>query len=388
MLQPISPVTSTADAHPVALPRRVRFMRAWSRFVQRYPYVLACVLVTLAFLGIAQATSVHIGVPIRDPEGTLLGRRMVSPILLMVLFAYVDSLRRAVALRRGGTEGRLAWLSLHVFRERWWWKRLVLAVVGFMSFAFTYLAYRNLKSFVSLIDYRSYDQELLALDRWMAFGTDPARLLHELLGTGLMAHVLSWIYLIYIPLVAMTVSASLAFTERMREAYVFVATSMWCWILGTISYYAIPSLGPFASRERLFDDLAATNTARLQRALIDQRFTVHSDNIGEDFVAGIAGFASLHVAVVVAVVMLMRYYRQPVLMWAAVAFLVPTTIATIYFGWHFIVDDVAGVFLGWFAFVLGRATVYPRILLVWRRRAAGELDGALGEREPGAPARA
>jgi membrane-associated phospholipid phosphatase len=112
----------------------------------------------------------------------------------------------------------------------------------------------------------------------------------------------------------------------------------------------------------------------VQDVLMRHRFDLYADNIGQDVVGGIAGFASLHVGVVVAVVMLMRYYRRPVLMWSAVAFLVPTIIATLYFGWHFIVDDIAGVFLGWFAYVLGRATVYPRILLVWRRR-VGEHAG-------------
>ena len=370
---------------PPTLPARVvgagtrAAHRSWwllRRLSWRYPYVVTCVGVTVAFLGIALATSLHIGVPVRDPEGALLGRRMVAPILLMGLFAYLDSLRRAWRLQRGGTTGRLATLSVHVFLDRWWWKRLVLAIVGFMSFAFTYLAYRNLKSFVSLIDYRTYDPQLLAVDRWMAFGSDPANVLHDLLGTTTAAHVLSWIYLIYIPLVAITVSAALAFVERMREAYVFVATYMWCWILGTASYYAIPTLGPFASRSRIFRDLDYTNVTRLQGALVDHRLELHADNVGDIVVGGIAGFASLHVGVVVAVIALMRYYRQRLLFWIAVAFLVPTVIATIYFGWHFIVDDLAGVFIGWFAFVLGRATVYPRILLVWRRRAAEAAETA------------
>lgn len=374
------PETSTPGATRLtrarAATRRAvaRSIRGWLRFLHRYPYVVACVGVTLAFLGIAWATSLHIGVPIRDPEGALLGRRMVAPVLLMGLFAYLDSLRRAWRLQRGGTPGRLAPLSVRVFLDRWWWKRLVLATIGFMSFAFTYLAYRNLKSFVSLIDYRTYDQQLLAVDRWMALGADPANLLHDLLGTGATAHVLSWIYLIYIPLVAISVSAALAFVERLREAYVFVATYMWCWILGTASYYAIPTLGPFASRERIFEDLDHTNVTRLQGVLVDHRLSLHADNVGDVVVGGIAGFASLHVGIVVAVAVLMRYYRQRLLYWAAIAFLVPTVIATIYFGWHFIVDDFAGVFIGWFAFVLGRATVYPRILMVWRRRAAETVE--------------
>lgn len=340
------------------------------RLAHRYPYVIGCLVVLAVFFGIAIATSLHIGIEIRDPEGALLGRRMIGPVLLMGLFAYLDSLRRAWRLKRRGTQGRLVTLSVQTFLERWWWKRLVLAIVGFLCFAFTYLAYRNLKSFLSLVEYRVYDQQLLAVDRWMAFGHDPADVLHDLMGTGFWAHVLSWIYLIYIPLVAITVSAALAFVERMREAYVYVATFMWCWILGTASYYAIPTLGPFASREQIFRDLDRTGVTRVQEALVNHRLTLHADNIGDVVVGGIAGFASLHVGIVFAVVLLMRYYKEPVLYWVSVAFLVPTIIATIYFGWHFIVDDLAGLFIGWFSFVLGRATVYPRILLVWRRKAA------------------
>jgi hypothetical protein len=145
---------------------------------------------------------------------------------------------------------------------------------------------------------------------------------------------------------------------------------MWCWILGTISYFAIPTLGPFATNSRLFEGLRSTNVTRLQESLEMHRFTVISDNLGENKVAGIAGFASLHVGVVVAAWLLMRYYRQRTLAWVAFAFLIPTTLATIYFGWHFLLDDIAGAFIGWFSLVLGRATVYPRLLLIWRRKAA------------------
>jgi hypothetical protein len=372
------PDTSAPTTPTTTASRRVRFMRSWMQLVQRYPYVLNCVALTLTFLAVAQGTAVHIGVPIRDPEGTLLGRRMIGPVLLMVLFAYLDSMRRAWLLRRGGTTGPFLSLTVTVFRDRWWWKRLVLAVIGFLSFAFTYLAYRNLKSFVSLIDYRSYDPEMLSLDRWLAFGHDPATIVHHVFGTSTpVAQTFSYIYLVYIPLVPITVSIALAFVERMREAYVFVATYMWCWILGTASYYAIPTLGPFATRSRLFDDLPHTNVTRVQHGLMANRFELHADNIGDQVVGGIAGFASLHVGVVMAAIMLMRYYRHRSLWWFTMIYLVPVTISTTYFGWHFLADDIAGAFLGWFAFILGRATVYPHVLVVWRRRATHDAPPAV-----------
>ena len=360
----------------VSLPGVV--LRAFLRLVAVYPYVVTTVAVTLVFVAIAYIVSAHIGIPVRDPEGALLGKRMIGPILLMVLFAFLDSIRRAIRMRRAGTREPFLRLTLATFIDRWWWKRLTLAVVGFMSFAFTYLAYRNLKSFVSLINYRSYDPELLKLDHWLAFGHDPATVLHDALGTGWMAYVLSWVYLSYIPLIAIFVSAALAFLERMREAYVYVATMMWCWILGTLSYYAIPTLGPFASRSRLFESLPYTNVTRLQEGLENTRLELHSDNLGRDIVGGIAGFASLHVGVVVAIYFLMRYYRLRTLELVSFVFLIPTTVATIYFGWHFIIDDIAGFVLGWISVLLGRVTVYPRLMLVWRRGARRVTPAARG----------
>lgn len=324
----------------------------------------------LIFLGIAFAVSSHIGVPIRDPEGSLLGKRMISPVLLMVLFAMLDAVRRTWVMRQLGSREPFLQLAVRSFIDRWWWKRLVLATVGFLCFAFTYLAYRNLKSFVSLISYRSYDQEMLSIDRWLAFGHDPATLLQNVFGTGFAAHIFSYFYLIYIPLVPITVAAAIAFVDRMREAYVFVAAYMWNWILGTISYYAIPTLGPFASRPRLFAHLDPTNVTRLQESLERHRIDLHADNLGEDWVGGIAGFASLHVSVIVTAWLMARYYKQKTLSWIIVVYAVPTILATSYFGWHFLLDDIVGVVIGWLAVVLGRVTVYPKLLMVWQRRAS------------------
>lgn len=364
----------TTDAQVARSRPRRALVTTWAyivRTARRYPYVFMCVGVMLTFLATAYAVAAHIGVPVRDPEGALLGRRMISPLLMMVLFAGLDSMRRAWSMRRAGSREPFMQLSIGIFVDRWWWKRLVLATIGFMCFAFTYLAYRNLKSFVSLISYRSFDQEMLATDRWLAFGHDPAAVMHDVLGTGISAHVLSYLYLIYIPLVPITVAMAIAFSERMREAYVFVAAYMWCWILGTASYYAIPTLGPFASRSRLFTELDPTNVTRLQASLERHRFDLHADNLGEDWVGGIAGFASLHVGIVVCAWLMMRYYRQRTLAYVALAFLVPTVLATIYFGWHFLLDDIAGFVLGWLAVLLGRVTVYPKLLVAWRRRRGG-----------------
>jgi membrane-associated phospholipid phosphatase len=52
-----------------------------------------------------------------------------------------------------------------------------------------------------------------------------------------------------------------------------------------------------------------------------------------------------------------RYYGLRILSWVAFAFLVGTVLATVYLGWHFAVDDVAGIALAWVAVQLGKLTV-------------------------------
>jgi membrane-associated phospholipid phosphatase len=45
---------------------------------------------------------------------------------------------------------------------------------------------------------------------------------------------------------------------------------------------------------------------------------------------------------------------------ALTVYLAGTIIATIYLGWHFAVDDVAGLVLAFLSVRLGRLTIYPR----------------------------
>lgn len=349
------------------------------RGAARNPWVLSVWAVTLSFLAVAIAVSWHIGVPIRDPEGTLMGNRIVLPFAFMGIFMLLDGLRRARPRWRSG-ELTMVRAIRETMLSRWGWQRMTLALVGFFAFHVTYLSYRNLKSFVSLWDGESYDQQLLQLDRWMAFGNAPAQLLHDLFGSDLSAHVLSAIYLAFIPLVPISVAAALTFVERMRESYVFLAASIYCWIFGTISYYLIPTLGPFGGAEWQFDGLSYTGVTRVQDALLDHRLELMADPLGYPGVASIGGFASLHVGIVFMGYLMARYYGSRTLATVAMAFLIPTVVATIYFGWHYLVDDVAGFAIGWLAVVGGRWTVYPE------RTPLARLFARLRRRESALPA--
>ena len=78
-----------------------------------------------------------------------------------------------------------------------------------MSFYVTYLSYRNLKGFLPFLTDQDYDSALLSLDRNLFFGHDPGPLLHDLLGTGIAAHLLSSVYLFSFAFVPISLGAAL-----------------------------------------------------------------------------------------------------------------------------------------------------------------------------------
>ena len=68
----------------------------------------------------------------------------------------------------------------------------------------------------------------------------------------------------------------------------------------------------------------------------------------------VAGFASLHIAITLLVALMVQYTVRTgccaVVFWVNFGL---TVIATIYFGWHYIADDIAGIMIALVAFYLG-----------------------------------
>jgi hypothetical protein len=239
-------------------------------------------------------------------------------------------------------------------RTHWTRERMILVVSGLVCFYVTYVSYRNLKSFLPFImGPAKYDRELHLMDRALFFGHEPATVLHTLLGTDVSAHVLSAIYLWFLPLVPLALAAWLVWSRNITFGYWFATSQCLAWMLGTASYYALPTLGPGFNYAHLYKDLADTGSGSLMDSLYYARQGVIVDGtVGA--VQSVAGFASLHVAITLLVALMVQYtLRSRVLHWLFWVNFVITVIATLYFGWHYIADDVAGVAIALVSFWLG-----------------------------------
>ena len=131
-------------------------------------------------------------------------------------------------------------------RTHWTRERLTLVVMGLVCFYITYVSYRNLKSFLPFVmGDTKYDRTLHLVDRHAVFGHEPGVLLHHVLGTGIVgARAVSYVYLWFLPLVPLALTAWLIWSKNITYGYWFATSQCIAWSLGTLSYYALPTLGP------------------------------------------------------------------------------------------------------------------------------------------------
>lgn len=293
---------------------------------------------------LAVVASQALGLPIRDPEGFLGPAWTRLPSLVLGAFI-ADVVPRSLWRSRKNLKGFYG-AARGIAKEHWTRERITLVVIGLASFYVTYVGYRNLKNFLPFIREGTQDPMLKAFDEALLFGADPAILMHSLLGEGVTAHVLSFVYLIFLPFVPVSVTAWVVWSRNISFGYWFVTSQCLAWALGTASYYAIPSLGPAFYYVWLYSGLENTGVTQLQDSLFYGRSDVRFDPFNSDGVQSVAGFASLHVAITLVAALVAHYtVRHVWVRWGMWIFFVLTVVSTIYFGWHYIADDLAGALI-------------------------------------------
>ncbi|MEO7351427.1 MAG: phosphatase PAP2 family protein [Marmoricola sp.] len=315
----------------------------------------AMVMIAVLMGALAFIVSRAVDYPLRDPDG-FLGPAWVRLPMLIVAAFITDIVPRTLWRSRGKPGQRVSEARL-LIREHWTLDRITLVVLGLVCFYVTYVSYRNLKNFLPFVRARdsrvSGDYELHRLDQWLLFGHDPAILLHNVLGTSVSAHLLSWVYLLFLPMVPISVTIWLVWSRNVSFGYWYVTAQCICWTLGTASYYMIPTLGPNFMFPFIYTDLDSTGVTVLQNALFWGRNAVLSNPLATG-VQSVAGFASLHVAVTLLMALVAQYtVRSRVIKVTLWVYMVLVVISTTYFGWHYIADDIAGAVIAFLSFYLG-----------------------------------
>ena len=233
--------------------------------------------------------------PLRDPDGVA-GERFVGALAVVGMLVGLDMVIQAG--RRSGQIRPSRAALRHITRERWTPQRVVAVFSALISFYVTYLAYRNLKSVVPLLrPGELFDRQLGDIDRSIFGGTDPAALLHTLLGTGISSQVLSIVYMLFFAFVPLSLALALVFSPNLQGGLFYVTAQSINWVLGAASYFLLPSLGPVYAEPAAFANLPYTEVSHLQDVLLGQRLEFLNDPAATGGAQSIAAFASLHVSI-------------------------------------------------------------------------------------------
>ena len=298
---------------------------------------------------IAVWATARVGLPLRDPD------HVAATYVLMVGLGVVGLVVLDIALRGRRETGRFPpgkAAFRRIRRERWTLARALAAGSALIGFYVTYMAYRNLKSVVPLLRPGDlFDRRLADWDRALFAGHDPAALLHALLGNWVTTQFLSTAYVAFIVFLPLTIGVALVFSRELKAGLFYTTAQSINWLLGAGSYFLLPALGPVYADPATFAGLPPSYAAHLQGVLLDQRVAFLRDPAASTPQA-IAAFASLHISMSFTAAMtahllgLGRRLRIALWVWFAV-----TTVGTVYLGWHYVVDNLAGVVLGTTALV-------------------------------------
>jgi hypothetical protein len=302
---------------------------------------------TVLAVGMAVATGIVAAIydlPIRDPDSVMGPNYIRLPAILLLAFLIDVVPHTAVRARSLRTAGDT---FMTVTRERWTAEHVRFALVGLGTWYVTYVAFRNLKSFVPFVNSDLADRELAAFDRVLFLGHDPAVLLHGLLGTGWAAHVMSFIYVAWIAFVPFSLVIALVWSRNVTGGAWYVTAVAVDWVLGVATYFAVPSVGPIYAKPSQFTGIGDTFVGKLAATMLEDRQEVLADPAATDAVQTIAAFASLHVGIMVTVCVMAHLLGLPRLVRTGLwVFFGLTVLATVYLGWHYVADALGGVVLG------------------------------------------
>jgi membrane-associated phospholipid phosphatase len=291
-------------------------------------------LITLFCFGACILVGLHLHVSIRDPRGGF-WLRVASPAVYLAAAIAADvAWRRLWAWKRGGS-----------FEHHWTRARIAWTGFAFFSFQLTYLAYRNLKSWVPLGRNADFDRQLAQIDRQVFGHAGASEYLADMFGRGWVATLLDLAYVAYLPLVAIALAVGVTWLGTLRMQAAFLSAYLLNWSLGAALYWLVPAVGPAFVDSGRFSWLTdqAAGSAQLQSLLLTKRLDLLADPLGSGVFQSIGAFPSLHTSVTVTWTMLlwMFGYRRAGIVAGVYSLLV--MLATLYLGWHYLADVAGGL---------------------------------------------
>lgn len=342
--QPAAPAGGHGDDGPAGLERR---LRSWRPFPHE---VAAAVFVVVGFVLLER-------LPVTYPREALLLAASL-PMAWFAGFTAVLLVGREAARRLRGRPRPVAFATEGLVLAR-----AALVLVPVLSVHFL------LKSFIWLVNPRTWDAQLWELDRVVHLGLSPTLFLTAAFADGTFLRFLDVVYSsAYFLLIVVSVPVLLVVPEPGRRM-AFVAAYAFIWMAGSVVYLALPSWGPVFVVSGLFSDVLRhmPATVSVQEVLFGEISSLVNQPLAPRVVryGSVAAFPSLHLAVVTVFTVASRRVSGRWFL-ANLVLVVLMLVGSVVTGYHYLVDGWAGIALGLAACAAG-----SRLFPVPRAAAAG-----------------
>ncbi len=190
---------------------------------------------------------------------------------------------------------------------------------------------------IRLIHTANFDPLFFELDRLLFFGFSPTRVLLEIKAWWI-SEIMFFSYASFY--VAFCLMIALAFLKKNLEMLRrLVLGILVIYIIGMALYYLFPSVGPLFTSPNLY----AHTSNKYQGILWGGHLAIQANpaTFQAGPYLGVAAFPSLHGAHFLFLMLMAYRYTRP-LTWVYVPWIVLLYLSTIYLGWHYVVDLVAG----------------------------------------------
>ena len=227
--------------------------------------------------------------------------------------------------------------------------------------------YTHIKAGVLLRE--SWDATLSRWDRWLCAGHDPVVLTRTVVPDYLYPFF-HQVYVALIPLMMGTVFWLVLAGRRVRARRLAAALYLG-YFIGVLAYHLMPSYGPAYVIPGNETAHICHATHHLQQVLLERVRAVQSDPGSTTLWPWvyIAAFPSLHVSHVLIVMWYFRYSRTGFWITGVFAFL--STVSTVLFGWHYVVDWFGGIVVAVVAIWMASWRPVPIRLPYWPDRDEG-----------------
>jgi len=277
-----------------------------------------------------------------------------------LFFAMVVAIARllyAVGRMYARGEARPTQRLIELAKQQWWAWLLILGtflLIAAQSGALTWL-----KAMLPFVVPFWADPMLAAADRAI-LGADAWRLFHPLLNP--FDRIIDYGYVTWFPVntcVLVYAQSKAASFEKSRAMLAYFLT---IGLFGVLGEYVLSSAGPiFYSRLGLGSEFQNLPISAIARETSDYLWKARQD-INSPIGAGISAMPSVHVASSVWIALTCRSLLPRIFGVLATAFAALIFVGSIYLGWHYFVDAVAGIASGAAAWALAGA------YLRWRAR--------------------